>query len=234
MRKALLFFLLAAPMALAQMALPLQPPAASSQASSITTTPAAVAGTPTSGLYNGYAADDTYKLRAGDAISFQIQEDQVWNPQDAPLNLVIQDSGEVDAPYIGRVLAVDKTCKQLAEEIKADLEKDYYNQATVIISLNVASRILGRVYVAGQVHNPGPLDIQVNENLKASEAILRAGGFADYADQGKVKVVRTAADGTEHIFVLDMKEILDKGNTSKDILLQPNDLVIVSSRLINF
>jgi len=187
------------------------------------------------GLMNGFVPDESYKLRVGDTVSFQITEDEVWDFQNEPKSLVVQDSGEVSAPYIGRVMAVGKTCKQLAEEIKTALEKDYYNQATVVLSLNVASRILGRVYVAGQVHNPGPLDVQVNENLTAGQAILRAGGFADFADKGKVKVVRAAGPGgTEKIFNLDMVQILDKGKTDQDIVLQPNDLVIVSSRLINF
>jgi protein involved in polysaccharide export with SLBB domain len=234
MRKALLLFImLAAQAASAQVSLPLQVPAAN-QAANPAITPAVSAGTATSGLFNGYAPDDTYKLRAGDAISFQIMEDQVWNPQDTGQSLVVQDSGEINAPYIGRVMAVGKTCKQLAEDIKTSLEKDYYHQATVIISLNVASRILGRVYVAGQVHNPGPLDVQVNENLTAGQAILRAGGFADYADKGAVKVVRTSATGAEQIITLNMVDILDKGKADKDILLQPNDMIIVSSRLINF
>lgn len=225
--------MLAAQAASAQVSLPLQVPAAN-QAANPAITPAVSAGTATSGLFNGYAPDDTYKLRAGDAISFQIMEDQVWNPQDTGQSLVVQDSGEINAPYIGRVMAVGKTCKQLAEDIKTSLEKDYYHQATVIISLNVASRILGRVYVAGQVHNPGPLDVQVNENLTAGQAILRAGGFADYADKGAVKVVRTSATGAEQIITLNMVDILDKGKADKDILLQPNDMIIVSSRLINF
>jgi len=187
-------------------------------------------------LLNGYVPDATYKLRVGDAISFQILEDRVWDSQSAPKSLVVQDSGETDVPYIGRVMAVGKTCKQLADEIKASLEKDYYNQATVVLSLNAANRILGRVYIWGEVHSQGAIDIQVNENLTAGQAILKAGGFADFANKKKVKVVRGAvgADETKQTFDLDMAQILDEGKTEKDIVLQPGDLIIVPSRLINF
>ncbi len=61
----------------------------------------------------GYVPDDKYKLRVGDRISFQIAEDR-----DAPKSLVIADDGEVDMPYLGRVSAADKTCKQLADDLK--------------------------------------------------------------------------------------------------------------------
>jgi protein involved in polysaccharide export with SLBB domain len=186
------------------------------------------------GLLNGYVPDDTYKLRVGDTISFQISEDRIWNPQSAPQPLVVMDSGETDVPYIGRVEAVGKTCKQLAAEIKTALEENYYKQATVILSLNVATPILGRVYIWGQVHNQGSLDMTVNENLTAGKAILLAGGFGDFANKRKVKVVRTDANGKSQTFELDMQQILDDGKVDKDIVLQPNDLIIVPSRLVNF
>jgi protein involved in polysaccharide export with SLBB domain len=188
------------------------------------------------GLTNGYVPDDSYKLRVGDTVSFQILEDQVLKLQIAPTSLVVADSGELDVPYIGRVMAVDKTSKQLGEEIKKALEKDYYKKATVVLSLNVANRLLGRVYIWGQVHNQGAIDLMVNEQLTVGKAILRAGGFADFANKRKVKVVRANANpnGQKQSFDLDMVSILENGNIDQDIVLQPNDLIIVPTRLINF
>src|SRR5205085_9052546 len=116
--------------------------------------------------------------------------------RDLPKGLVVADSGELDVPYVGRVAASDKTCRQLADELKAQLEKEFYYRATVIIALDVANKFLGRIYVWGQVKNQGPIDIAVNENLTAGKAILRAGGFGDFANKKKVKLVRGAgADG---------------------------------------
>jgi len=219
-------------------------PAISSPASATAAGPAvlpqggASVRTSAPGLLNGYVQDDTYKLRVGDTVSFQIVEDQVWDPQNTPKTLVVQDSGEIEVLYIGRVMAVGKTCKELAAEIKAALEKDYYKEATVVISMNVASPVLGRIYIWGQVHSQGPLDILVNENLTAGQAIMRAGGLADFANEGKVKVIRSSvgSDGKKQMQTinLDMGQILNDGKTEKDIVLQPGDLIIVPSRLFNF
>jgi protein involved in polysaccharide export with SLBB domain len=180
---------------------------------------------------SGYVPDDKYRLRVGDKISLQILEDR-----DAPKGLVVADSGELDVPYVGRVAASDKTCKQLAEELKGRLEKEYYYRATVIIALDVANKLLGRIYVWGQVRNQGAIDVAVNENLTAGKAILRAGAFGDFANKKRVKVVR--GGGTEgagkQSFELNMVDILEKGQTEKDVVLQPDDFVIVPSRLINF
>ena len=226
--------------ALAQIPMPLarNSTAASSGAGAVLPTGAASVSSvvPASGLFTGYIPDATYKLRVGDTISFQIEEDRIWNSLDAPKPLMVTDSGEVDVPYVGRMMAVDKTCKQLGDDIKAALEKDYYNKATVALSLNEANRIVGRIYIWGQVHNQGPLDIQMNENLTVGQAILRAGGFADFANKTKVKVVRGTIDakGQKQTFDLDLEQILEKGKTEKDIVLQPGDLIIVPSRLVNF
>ena len=237
MKRLLFYLLFCAWMTVSQVFAQLQPPAGVNP-SAAAPPPVAPASNPGSvpGLLNGYVADDSYKLRAGDTVSFQILEDRILEIQAAPASLVVADSGELDVPYIGRVMAVGKTCKQLAAEIKTALEKDYYKQATVVLSLNVANRLLGRAYIWGQVHNQGAIDIQVNENLTAGEAILRAGGFADFANKRKVMVVRANVDpkAAKQSFDLDMTEILEKGNIDKDIVLQPNDLIIVPSRLINF
>lgn len=180
--------------------------------------------------WGGYVPDDQYKLRIGDKVSFQILEDR-----DAPRSLVVADSGELEVPYLGRVPAMDQTCKQVAGQIKEQLEKDYYYHASVVLALDSASRLLGRVYVWGQVRNQGPIELSVNETLTAGKAILRAGGFGDFANKKKVKIVRPAAHGSaKQVFELNMNEILEDGQVDKDLVLQADDSVIVGSRLINF
>jgi len=102
--------------------------------------------------------------------------------------------------------------------------------------LDAANKFLGRIYVWGQVKNQGPIDIAVNENLTAGKAILRAGGFADFANKKKIKLVRGGgfdAAGKQN-FELNMVEILEAGKAEKDIVLLPDDFIIVPSRLINF
>jgi protein involved in polysaccharide export with SLBB domain len=178
-----------------------------------------------------YLADEKYKLRAGDRVSLQIIEDR-----DPPKSLLVADSGELDIPYVGRISAVERTCKQLADDLKQQLEKDYYYHATVVIGLDVANKLLGRIYVWGQVRNQGPIDIALNENLTAGKAVLRAGGFAEFANKKKVKLIRNVAEApnNKQVIELNMVAILEEGAVERDIVLQPDDLIVVPSRLINF
>jgi len=173
--------------------------------------------------------DDKRTLRVGDRLSVRVVEDR-----QSPVSLLVTDSGEVEVPLIGRVLAKGKTCRQLAYAIKAPLEREYYYKATVIIALDAAGlKSPGRVYITGQVHNQGPLDIPPDETFTVSKAILRAGGFSDFANKRKVKLVRKKGNSTETI-VVDVDLIVRKGRTDKDPVVEPDDTIVVPERLINF
>jgi protein involved in polysaccharide export with SLBB domain len=182
-------------------------------------------------ITSGYVLDDKHVLEPGDKISFQIIEDQ-----DPPISLTVADSSELDVPYVGRVSVAGKTSRQVAEMLKVMLEKDYYYRATVIIGLDSVNKVRGQIYIWGQVRNQGPIDILFNENLTAGQAILRAGGFGDFADKKKVKVVRNSggADAAKQVFLINMVDVLENGKVELDIPLQPGDFIIVPSRLVNF
>jgi len=183
------------------------------------------------------ALDDKHRLAVGDKLSFRIVEDQ-QDPKlsSEPKPLVVADLGEIEVPYIGRFPAENKSCKQLANEIKAALEKDYYYEATVIIAVDLMTKSRGRVYLVGPVHVPGPQEVPSDEVLTLSKAIMRAGGFTDYADRQHVKVTRNGGkgEGDKQTFTVDVSQVLDKGKTDQDLPLQPGDLVVISERLIRF
>lgn len=189
--------------------------------------------------------DDRHRLAIGDRLSFRIEEDKHRLPsgekpsthiEDEPTALLVTDSGELEVPYIGRFPAENKTCKQLAYELKAALEKDYYYQATVILAVDLKTKSLGRVYLSGAVHVPGPQEVPSDEVLTLGKAILRAGGFTDFAERHNVKVTRKKEAGSSKTktMVVDVAEVFDKGKTERDLPLEPGDLILVSERLIRF
>ena len=194
-------------------------------------TNAAAARPPLPTSLAGYVPDDKHKLRIGDNISFQILEDG-----DPPRGFVVNDSGEINFPYVGRWSVKDKTCKEVADLLKVELEKEYYYQATPILALEVANPVMGKIYMWGQVRSQGPMDIYVNDPLTVGKAILRAGGFAEFANKKKVKLMRGSdKEGqTRQSYELDMDEILEQGKTDKDMTLQPDDFIVVPSRIWKF
>lgn len=174
--------------------------------------------------------DSGRPLNRGDVVNFRIVEDR-----DPAVSLQVTDSGDLEVPYIGRVHATGKSPRALAYEIKGLLEREYYHNATVIIGLDQeGQRSPGRIYVTGAVNGAGPQDIPPNEKFTVSKAILRAGGFSDFSNQRKVKLTRANANGSTQTMIIDVKEIIEKGRQDLDVVVQPNDFIVVPERMINF
>jgi protein involved in polysaccharide export with SLBB domain len=175
--------------------------------------------------------DDVHKLASGDRLSMRIVEDQ-----EEPKSLTVMDSGDIEVLQIGRFPAKDKTCRQLARELKVELQKDYYYQATVIIAVDQLSRSRGRVFVMGAVQAKGPQEIPSNEVFTIGKAIMSAGGFADYADKKRVMVTRKPLPGKKdnQILIINVGEIIEKGKTANNIQLEPEDIIFVPTRSLSF
>jgi len=170
--------------------------------------------------------DDKKKLGPNDFISFRVVEDRDNDSQ----RLRVNDNGELEVPYIGLVPADGHTCKELAYSIKAQLEKEYYYHATVILAVDrVSEKSRGRIYVYGSVRGQGPQEIPPDEAYTVSKAIIRAGGFGDFANKRKIKVTRK--NGQD--FTIDLKRVIEEGHTEDDVVLQPDDQIYVPQRLIN-
>ena len=170
--------------------------------------------------------DDKKRLGPNDYVSFRVVEDR----DDKSERFRVNDSGELEVPYVGLVTAQGKTCKELAYTIKAALEREYYYHATVILAVEkVSEKSRGRIYVYGSVKGQGPQEIPADESYTVSKAIIRAGGFGDFADKRKVKVTRKGGKD----FVVDLKNVIERGKSDEDVVLQPDDQIYVPQRLIN-
>lgn len=88
------------------------------------------------------------------------------------------------------------------------------------------------VYVTGNVEKPGTLRLFQDETLTAYAAILRAGGFARFANLRKVYVVRDLGNGEKAHIPLNIKDV-QKGK-APDVILQGKDIVVVPERFFSF
>ena len=188
--------------------------------------------------------DSTYILKKGDTVSLRIVED---TSQQAPLSLKVQDSGNLNAPFINLVPAAGKTCKEVAYYMKKELEKEHFRTATVIVALEaeVAKSRAGvgggpplptanYITVYGQVQRQGRYETTPEEDLTVSQAILRAGGFSQFAKDKKVKVIRKVPDKGNVTFEVNLRDVMMKGKLEYDIPVRGGDVIIVDEKLVNF
>jgi protein involved in polysaccharide export with SLBB domain len=142
----------------------------------------------------------------------------------------------LEVPYIGFFPVAGKTPQQAAAEIKRELEKKYYYTATVVISVDLKTKSSGTCYVSGQVRLVGPVELPGDEALTVSKAVVRAGGFTDYADKRRVRLTRRA-DGVNRPsrrITIDLIKVIEEGKTEADLVLEPGDSIFVPSKLLNF
>ena len=171
--------------------------------------------------------DDKKRLGSNDYVSFRVVEDRDNESQ----HLRVNDNGELEVPYIGLVPASGRTCKELAYSVKSLLEREYYYHATVILAVDrVSEKSRGKIYVYGNVKGQGPQEIPADEIYTVSKAIIRAGGFGDFANKRKIRVTRK--DGKQ--FEIDLKRVIEQGHTDEDLVLQPDDQINVPQRAINW
>lgn len=181
--------------------------------------------------------DNTQTIAAGDTISIRILEDR----RDA-LQQIVAVTGEVQAPYVGLVHAKGKTCRDLAYTIKKELEKNFFKNATVVIAIdkiNLEDAMRMRevdleFYVMfGTVARQGKYDLPQNEDISISQALLRAGGFAQFANKERVKIIRKTPQGNKTILV-NVDGIMRHGDLDKDVYVRNNDVIIVEEKKVNF
>jgi polysaccharide export outer membrane protein len=155
------------------------PLAASSQPAPAPTPAAAAASTARA------SGDRSYILGVGDVVEVSVLGRSDFNGRAR-----VGSDGNIVLPYLGAVTAVDRSPGQLAEDIRAALEKGgYFAQPSVRVEVvGVSSRY---VTVLGFVGAPGlfPLDRQYH----LSEVMARAGGKGG---SGADFVILTHENGT--------------------------------------
>jgi protein involved in polysaccharide export with SLBB domain len=193
------------------------------------------------------ALDDKVALEAGDTVSIRVIEDR-----DQAVSRVVTDTGEVDVPYVGRIKVEGKTCHQVAVEVKRLLEVDYYKRATVIVGLDLiigqekGTKARDMAWVVGQVRQVGPQELSKVQPMTVSQIIMRAGGFGDFADQRKVKLIHRGSHASDAAGaeppdlsnlkdsqVVDVKSVFD-GKSTVDPVVKSGDYIIVPKQWVNF
>jgi polysaccharide export outer membrane protein len=159
-------------------------------------------------------------LRVGDPIELRIG----GVPQDEQLQVnntyTVDATGAVSLPYINKIKASGLTPSQLARAIEdAYRAGKIYTNPNVTILMQPAARF---VNVGGAVRTP--MRVPFTEDMTLLTAINAAGGFNDFADQKRVRLLR----GSE-VKLFDVRQF--RKNPSKDVGLQPGDRVEVPQTL---
>ena len=140
---------------------------------------------------------------------------------DAATGMVVDESGLLYYPYIGRIKVGGLTVVDARELITAKLDKVLRRPQ---VDLKVIAYRSQLVFVSGEVKAPATYAI-TDIPFTLTEAINRAGGFLPTADQSRLQVSR--GDKT---WSLNFLELMAQGNRIGQILLKDGDSVHVAHR----
>ena len=117
---------------------------------------------------------------------------------------------------------------------KGLLEKDLVVQGGDLLFVTKKEGGSGIVTITGAVQRPGVYPISFDAEMTVSQAILQAGGFTDFADRSDVTLVRYTGDKERKEQRVNVGRVLDKGDRESDVIVHPDDMIIVDENWINF
>lgn len=138
-----------------------------------------------------------------------------------PAGFMVDHEGMVQFPYAGELKVAGLTQDQARNLLVGKLSK-YLRQPKV--TLRVQSFRSKRVYVDGEVKNPG---LQAINDIPMTlvEALNRAGGVLPTGDQSQIVVNR---NGTN--YYINLPQLVQRGVSPSSIMLASGDVVRVRSR----
>jgi polysaccharide export outer membrane protein len=188
-----------------------------------------------------FASPDPYRIGPGDIISVVVWDHpelvfptQTYSTGGATFEIptstgganvpgyVVSASGDIQFPYAGVLKVAGRTANEVRDQMARILSR-------VVRDPQMTVRVLGfrsqRVYVDGEVRNPGMLAID-DAPMTLVEALNRAGGVLNQTgDNSRIRVTRG-----EHSWYVNIPALLAKGVDPARIMLRTGDIVRVEQR----
>jgi polysaccharide export outer membrane protein len=155
-------------------------------------------------------------LRVGDPVELRIGG--IPNEEQQQVNNVytVDATGCVNLPYINKIKAEGLTPAQLSRSIESNYRANkIYTNPNITILMGPTSRF---VNIGGAVKSP--MRVPFSEDMTLLTSINAAGGFNDFADQKRVRLLR----GNE-VTIYDVRQF--RRDPSLDVKLKPGDRVEV-------
>ncbi|MEX3979646.1 polysaccharide biosynthesis/export family protein [Paraburkholderia sp. EG287A] len=175
-----------------------------------------------------------YTIGAGDVLQIVVwdhpelsaavgstQSQASTRPGDPFTGFIVDQAGDLTFPYAGTMRVAGLRTEEVQRRLTASLGRYFVKPQ---VTVRMASYRAHEVYVDGEVRNPGV--VAVNDvPMSLYEAISRAGGFADTADQSDLVLVR---DGKSHR--VNLTQMVASGLSPSRLYLKPGDMLRVVAR----
>jgi len=155
-------------------------------------------------------------FRTGDTIELRIGGVPAEETQLITGTYTVDGEGFVNLPHVGKVRAAGLGQAALQSAIEAAYRAgEIYTNPSITVTVPAALRF---VNVSGAVRQPRR--VEYTSDLTLLGAISACGGFTEYADQGKVRLIRRGG-----VQIVNIKAV--RKDPSQDVVLLPGDQIEV-------
>lgn len=158
------------------------------------------------------AVGPDYRIGTDDVLAIS-----VWDQKDLDQVVSVRPDGKISLPLVGEMEVGGLTVADLAARLTAQYSKTVRGAQVTVSVREIRSRT---VFFLGGVVRPGPM--QLTQELTVLQALSSVGGPIATADLESAFVLR----GQKRIPV-NLLTILQKGDMSQNVNLQPGDTVVV-------
>lgn len=163
----------------------------------------------------------TYKLKKTNVLKIFVEQDPSINGQ-----YTVNDNGEIDIPYLGKVNIESKTIFEATQYIELLLAKDLIRNP--VVTLDLLEYTKSSISISGQVIKPG--NYTFVDRITLTDLIKLAGGFAKHANKSVIIISNTA--NPSHISekkVINFNSILN--GQQKNPIITNNQNIFVDALL---
>ena len=155
-------------------------------------------------------------LRVGDPVELKVGGVPAEEQLQLNNTYTVDATGSINVPYINKIKAEGLTPALLARSIEETYRAEkIFTNPNITILMQPSARF---VNVGGSVRTP--MRVPFTEDMTLLAAVSAAGGFNDFADQKRVRLLR----GNE-VKIYDVRQF--RRDPSQDVKLQPGDRVEV-------
>jgi polysaccharide export outer membrane protein len=148
----------------------------------------------------------------------------VWNNTPMSRTVPVRPDGKISLPILNDVEAAGLTPMQLREVLEKALVRYIAVPEVSVIVKEVNSL---RVAVVGEVKTPGRYELKSRATVL--ELLAMAGGLTEYADRGRIVVIRQTG-GTTRQIAFDYGKLTSRNggaNGHDNPFVQPGDIILV-------
>ena len=157
-----------------------------------------------------------YLIGAEDILNIYI-----WKEPDLTQDVTVMPDGKITFPLVGEIQAEGRTVMELKQAVTEKLQ-DYVTAPEVaVVVREIRSQ---RIYTLGKLNSPGPYSLA--PGMTVVQALSTAGGFAEWADEKNILVIRREG-GKEVQHRFNYSEYISGKNLKQNIFLRPNDTIVV-------